>query len=1236
MPADRSVPCSRCGQPIPIDLKIVADPAPVVVCPHCGQRQVRKGSSASSSTEHSVGGGTQSGARQTQADVPTAAPAPLPAFSEAARPPETTTFHPPSSDFEAPLFAPDTLVAGRYRVVRLLARGGMGQVYEVEDLELHERLALKTVDPSIAREPGILDRFKREVHLARKVTHPNVCRLFDLGYHQLGYGREPVAFLTMELLTGQSLGARLRERGRLSPVEVLPLARQMAAGLQAAHDAGIVHRDFKPDNVFLVALADGSERAVITDFGIARPRSSQPEHSMLTLTVAGSVMGTPAYMAPEQVTGEEVGAAADQYAFAIVLYEMLSGELPFRGETPIATAAKRLTERPTSLVQLVPDLPAHWVAAISRALERDPSKRFSSVTAFVEALEHKGSVVLPSNRDRTLALPARSTEDQLREGLTPERKRSKRFTWGPRARRAVLAALLLVLLGVSGWAFWRVREMERLGAVERPALARKSLAILPLENLSGREDLQWLGAALAEMLVTELSQSREIRVLPAARVREWLEQGARAGPGSVGNKPAPLADSVLSGGFVALPGSDTLRLDLRLEDGEGKETRLSLAEQGTTSNLFELVERVGSKLRAHFGASAPSRSLASLFPRSNEASRLYVEALEAQRRGELPRARESLERVVALEPRNALAHAALAAVWSSLGYEQRAREAVSRALELAGALPEFDRLTIEARYAELHGDWTRAAALWRALRDSAPDVSDFTLALARAALSSGQPQQAAEAIEAYRGIPGLEADPRLDLEMGKIQAALGNSRGQLEAAQQALEAAAERRAPRLECEARLQLAWAHRQLGAPELALEEATRAAELAEQLGDPALTNQAASLRGALHLDRGELQPAVAVYEQALALARERGSRLELAQMLNNLAVALRRQGELQRALALYEEAAAVAREVGHSRGVALALTNQAAVLVEQGDLRLAEERLSAAIAGFRELQDRSGLAVAEASLGGVLRRKGSLDEAQKILERVLADRRKAGEKSAEFGLLLALGQLELDRGRIVKAEALLLEALALAEQLGQRASAAQARLALAEAYDLAGNPEDATKELLTGVASLNSVGQPVLADRGRLLLARLELRSNPQEALQRVEEIAARWKDRGPVELRALETLVRVEGLLALGQAAAALKELAARQGWVGVRRLEHERELLSARALLAAGKGKDAQERFRLIESVARQEGYLSVALEAAYELQRLGKPHLPTVQQLLREARELGLDRLASALERFAT
>ena len=286
------------------------------------------------------------------------------------------------------------LLASRYRIVRLLGRGGMGEVYEAEDLELRAPIALKLVLPEIAARPEILDRFKREVFLARQVTHPNVCRIFDIGHHAGAAGR--ITFLTMEMLSGETLAARLERAGALSTAAARPLVDQLAAGLTAAHGESIVHRDFKSANVFLAPDEAGGVRVKIMDFGLARAMSGS-DSARTTLTVAGLMIGTPAYMAPEQVAGGEITAATDIYSLGIVMYEMVTGALPFAGDNPWIVATKRLQEPPPSPRTHVPGLDPAWETVILRCLERHPAARYATAADVVSALGGARTPVPPKS-----------------------------------------------------------------------------------------------------------------------------------------------------------------------------------------------------------------------------------------------------------------------------------------------------------------------------------------------------------------------------------------------------------------------------------------------------------------------------------------------------------------------------------------------------------------------------------------------------------------------------------------------------------------------------------------------------------------------------------------------------------------------------------------------------------------------------------------------------------------------
>jgi tetratricopeptide (TPR) repeat protein len=282
-----------------------------------------------------------------------------------------------------PVFSEGQMVAGRYRIVRYLSRGGMGEVYEAEDLdlpEMKEHVALKTLLPAIASDDGMVARFKQEIALSRKIQHPNVCGAFDLSRHEVE-GSSPILFLTMPFLPGETLAARLDE-GRMTPEQALPLLEQMAEALDAAHRAGVIHRDFKPSNVMLVPAAEGT-RAVVTDFGLAR---RVPTGGDTTSTLSATVAGTLDYMAPELLTGSIATFGSDVYALGMVAYKMVTGALPFAAEAPLAGAILRAKQPAPSPKTSVPDLDPKWERAILRAVDANPAIRFSRAHHFLQSL----------------------------------------------------------------------------------------------------------------------------------------------------------------------------------------------------------------------------------------------------------------------------------------------------------------------------------------------------------------------------------------------------------------------------------------------------------------------------------------------------------------------------------------------------------------------------------------------------------------------------------------------------------------------------------------------------------------------------------------------------------------------------------------------------------------------------------------------------------------------------------
>ncbi|MCU1259794.1 MAG: serine/threonine protein kinase with repeat, partial [Bryobacterales bacterium] len=396
-------------------------------------------------------------------------------------------------------FQPSELIGNRFEIVTFIGRGGMGDVYEAKDLHLGGHVALKTIRPEAASDERMIARFKHEINLAKRVTHPNVCRIYDVGFHSEPHGQhdrsgDPLSlpvkmFLTMELLPGETLSARIG-KGPMNPSEALPIVNQLAAGLNAAHQAGVVHGDFKSGNVMLVPSDDAMTRAVITDFGLARNFHPRRDGTTVSLTQAGKIAGTPEYMAPEQVVGDLITPPVDIYALGIVMYEMLTGKRPFDAESPLASAVKRLHEDPPSPRKYVADLDRRWEAVILRCLERQPSERFASAADVVHALVDS-------------AMPRRPVQ-------TARTRRS--FVYAGLASAGAIAGSVTL---------WRVLAKK----------TKQSIAILPFTNIDST--LEYVSDGITDDLINILGQRATLRVMSRAAVYPY--KGSNPVPQQLGH-----------------------------------------------------------------------------------------------------------------------------------------------------------------------------------------------------------------------------------------------------------------------------------------------------------------------------------------------------------------------------------------------------------------------------------------------------------------------------------------------------------------------------------------------------------------------------------------------------------------------------------------------------------------------------------------------------------------------------
>jgi tetratricopeptide (TPR) repeat protein/tRNA A-37 threonylcarbamoyl transferase component Bud32 len=972
-------------------------------------------------------------------------------------------------------FRAGDLLCGRFRVVRFIARGGMGELYEAEDLTLGERVALKTIRSEIAVHDRATQRFRREVQLARKVTHPNICRIFDLFEHRPPEGTAgAVSFVTMELLQGETLSQRLRRLGRFSVEDARPIVEQMAAALSAAHAAEVIHRDFKTNNVMLLDTGPSkAPRVVVTDFGLAHVFGEATSNSDDGITVTGDVVGTPEYMSPEQIEGKTLTPASDVYSLGIVIYEMMTGQRPFPADTPIAAAIQRVVgPMPKTPRDVRPDLPASWDGAIMRCLARYPESRFRTAAEVVDALDNAGS-------------PPRT-------GRSP----------------FVIAAVvgLLIIAGV-GAILWRGRSApsapdQTAGSTPTAAapadVVRPAVAVLGFRNLAGREDAQWLSTALSEMLTTELAAGERLRTIPGENVTRVKTELALADADTYAAETLARirrnlgADLVVTGSYVTVgAGEDsTLRVDIRLQDSQKGETLSLVSEMGRVKELLDLVSRAGTQLRDKLGIQAGDTSVRASQPGSPEAARLYAEGLIHLRQFDALGARALFEQAITADPRFPLAHSALANTWSQLGYDSRAKDSAARAFELSASLPRADRLLVEGIYREMSSAWKEAIAIWQTMATFFPDDVEHALRLANAQISSGAAKDGLATIETFRQRFPKTTDPRLDLAETQAAEALSDFKRMQRAAEAASAAGEAIGARLLVAAARIREGSAAQRQGQNDRAVLLLEEARAIYAAAGDKAGVARALNNLAAAISDGPDTKRTRALYDEGLSIARSIGEQDLVARFLNNIAIQERRAGNLQASLTMNQESLAIRRDIGDRINAATSLNNIGNVLLDLGDLQGASRHYEESAAMSREMGDRRGMARALYNNAEALKLQGEIARSRTTYDEALSIRRTIDDPASMASSTYGVGHIAGMQGDLATAERLLGEALEMDRRANRGRGMAYATYQLAEVALMRGDMSLAKRRHNDALAIRTKLGERGTAAESRSALAILAL--------------------------------------------------------------------------------------------------------------------------------------------------
>ena len=478
------------------------------------------------------------------------------------------------------ILTPGTLLQSRYQIQKMLGQGGMGAVYQARDTELERTIALKLIRPDLATNPMVLKRFKQELILSRNVTHRNVVRIFDLGEAQ------GTRFITMELVEGEDLRTLLARQGRLPSEEAVGILEQISAALEAAHAAGVIHRDLKPQNV----MREPGGRVVVMDFGLARSFESDDG-----MTQTGALVGTLEYMSPEQALGQPLDSRSDLFAAGLILYELLTGKAPYKADTAIASLMKRTSERAIPASDVDAEVPASLSLIASRCLERDRRDRYQSASDLRSDLTNwRKSSVSQSGTDAALRHRPAASGASRRAPLSVQISLSlpKRSGWMWAALAVIATALFFTTPPLRHLLVRRPAVSGDAETVEGiPDLAHgKFIAVLPLKVVGDQNSLGYLAEGLVDAISAKMFQLDSVHVASSSAVAKAI---------SANRSLAPLARSL--GVNLVLQGTmmgsrDRLRVTLNLED-VARNRRLWTQEfSGVSDDVLTMEDQIYASL----------------------------------------------------------------------------------------------------------------------------------------------------------------------------------------------------------------------------------------------------------------------------------------------------------------------------------------------------------------------------------------------------------------------------------------------------------------------------------------------------------------------------------------------------------------------------------------------------------------------------------------------------------------
>ena len=988
---------------------------------------------------------------------------------------------------------------GHYRVVTKIAAGGMGVVYRAHDEHLDRDVALKVLPTGTISNDESRKRFRHEALALAKLNHPNIETVHEFG------SQDDVDYLAMELIHGHSLSEKLKT-GPIPELELLRIASQFVDGLAAAHERGIVHRDIKPGNIMV--MLDG--RVKILDFGLAKLIEPAVANDLTQSveTDTGKLAGTIPYMSPEQLRGLPVDQRTDIFAAGAVIYEMATGHRPFPQSQSVELMGAILHKNPEPPSSINSEVSPGLESIIAKTLEKDPESRYHTARELKAALE---GISATSHRLVSEVHHFPPTEFPGAPSAPAERVKTASRHW-------VIATAIVVGLGISvvllALNFSGIRgklKKAHANAQGRDSAAsanvRRSVAVIGFKNLSDRKDKDWQATELSEMFSTEMAAGEKLRTISGEDIAQLKRDVSLSDSDSYAAatlskiRRAVNADLVVAGSYLFTSDGD-IRIDVHLQDTQTGETIASVSEKG--KDLDTLVRNASEELRAKIGIGGVSledaQGVRATLPSGIEAQKEYSEGLAKMHIADFVAARDHLEKAVLADPNSAVAHSTLAAAYTALGYDEKARQSARNAFDLSAHLSREDRLVIEARYREANKEWPQAIEAYRTLFGFFSDNPDYGLRLAGAQVAGGKGKDALATIESLRRLPSpLRDDPRIDLAESDAAQSLGDLQGALKVANSAVSKSHGDEFKAIAARALLIQSQVLEALGKYKEAEAAADQSLATYQKLDDRRGQQGVLEAQANLFADQGALPDALDKYRQQLAIAREIGNRHAEASSLNNMALIYSELNDNDRASQMWHEALLGFHDVSDKADNAQVLLNLAGLQLDDGDIATAKQTYTDALQIFRDVNDQGGIASANTALATTLAAQGDLKGARSMIETAISQYTSEGRTTAPPDVSIDLADIQLLQGDLDGARQNYSSALSAARADGEKSNAAYALYGLGESALFADDLDSARKSLSGSLDIRSQLGEVRTVAQTKVALAKIEIEEKkPSDAV------------------------------------------------------------------------------------------------------------------------------------------